>query len=454
MSYRTGIILTVLVALILALYGAIPSIIGLPSSHPAIAFFPPFTQYAHAIDHIHLGAEYWNVADSLCRGKGYSGPFGIPSGPTAWMPPALPTLLALLNLAVGQQRAYAAIVFVLINAVVFAWVVFTVAQATSKDNLFPKWILPICVAVVLLASFNDNFQRTHDGTYLLFIMQVFVLFILKNERWPLDRYSICVWGVLGGVISLSSPAILIAWLVMTIRYTFLLASSDEPKQDISTTMTKVARYRRAIPVILSIGLAFTFQVPWLTRNYIRFHTFVPVKTNGAFELEQSLLRDDDGVVDFGRNLHHPYTDRDEAAKHARLGEIAYIEQRAKVLRESFWEHRWKYVDDCFNRFAAILFWQMPLTPGEENFSWTHITRFLYALPWIVFLTSAVPYIPLSGGQKNVLIAAIAYLVPYMLLSYYSRYMIPLMGVRCLLLIWGLQRWHGVIYKKSAHVQSN
>src|SRR5262249_22120174 len=41
----------------------------------------------------HLGAEYLHMAKALVAGDGYASPFGGQTGPTAWMPPILPTIL-------------------------------------------------------------------------------------------------------------------------------------------------------------------------------------------------------------------------------------------------------------------------------------------------------------------------------------------------------------------------
>ncbi len=37
----------------------------------------------------HLGAEYYNIGSAIADGRGFSDPFVVQSGPTAWMPPLL-----------------------------------------------------------------------------------------------------------------------------------------------------------------------------------------------------------------------------------------------------------------------------------------------------------------------------------------------------------------------------
>src|SRR5262245_26116570 len=57
-------------------------------------FFPPFKPHVNANLNDHLGGEYFNMARSLAAGEGFAHPFDGPTGPTAWQPPVLPTILA------------------------------------------------------------------------------------------------------------------------------------------------------------------------------------------------------------------------------------------------------------------------------------------------------------------------------------------------------------------------
>ena len=57
-------------------------------------YFPPFEPDRNDLMTSHLGAEYLNIAQALRAGRGYADPFRAETGPTAWMPPVLPTILA------------------------------------------------------------------------------------------------------------------------------------------------------------------------------------------------------------------------------------------------------------------------------------------------------------------------------------------------------------------------
>ena len=51
----------------------------------------------------HLGGEHYCVAEALAAGRGFSDPFGVPTGPTAWVRPSF--LCACLSAeSAGQTR--------------------------------------------------------------------------------------------------------------------------------------------------------------------------------------------------------------------------------------------------------------------------------------------------------------------------------------------------------------
>src|SRR3954471_8478447 len=77
-------------------------------------YLPPFERGVNSNDNKHLGAEYFKIAQSLMAGEGVSAPFGERTGPTAWMPPILPGLLAgLIWLCDNDKDAVTAVVIFL-----------------------------------------------------------------------------------------------------------------------------------------------------------------------------------------------------------------------------------------------------------------------------------------------------------------------------------------------------
>lgn len=419
--------LGVLLTLILAIYGFTPTVMGCKNDDPFLSFVPPFDSAINAASHYHLGAEYWCTAKSIVDGRGYSSPFGIPSGPSAWTPPLLPAILAFIWYASNRSESTIVWIYVTINATIFSWVMYDLLRMTHFKKIKLQWISLLSVGCVLISSFYDNFQRTHDGPFLLLVFHWACRQLMGWERW-----SYIKWGATGGLASLLSPVITFVWVVASTSLIFCCKGGASTEKAI--TNNKLRGF------IIAGCVSLSLHGPWLIRNSLQFGRFIPIKSNGFFELEQSLLRDDDGVIDFGHDLQHPFSSSAEAEKHASIGETAYIEERVSRLRNEFWNHGWRYLLHCRNRFCAATVFFIPIFPEEEYGTWIIITRVLYALPWSVFVSSIAIAKPLSREQKIALVCMVSFLIPYILVSYYGRYLVPLAGARCLLLIWGLQRW--------------
>ena len=63
------------------------------------------------------------------------------------------------------------------------------------------------------------------------------------------------------------------------------------------------------------------------------------------------------------------------------------------------------------------------------------------MPFLALLFLAVTAVrqPLHGAQWTVIGIYLLYLLPYVAVSYYERYAMPLVGVKALLVIWGVDR---------------
>ena len=73
------------------------------------------------VDHFQFGWEAGRIARSLATGHGYANPFESsylgPTGPTAWIPPAYPSLMAAVFRLFGVYSAVSAWVLLAINCV-------------------------------------------------------------------------------------------------------------------------------------------------------------------------------------------------------------------------------------------------------------------------------------------------------------------------------------------------
>ena len=132
-----------------------------------LAFFPPFIEGLNLNYNKHLGAEYYFIAQALAAGKGFSNPFQVETGPTAWMPPLYPFFLALLITLFHSTLAVACIIVFLKNVVlvVAGLVIYGIAQRTARTIKAQSAVA--LYIVLLLNDFGSFFQITHDTWIVL-----------------------------------------------------------------------------------------------------------------------------------------------------------------------------------------------------------------------------------------------------------------------------------------------
>src|SRR5271155_3300550 len=71
-----------------------------------------FSEYNHGFS---FGYETGSIARSLAEGHGFSSPFGVPTGPTAWIAPLYPFLCSIVFRIFGIFSDMSGFVILLIN---------------------------------------------------------------------------------------------------------------------------------------------------------------------------------------------------------------------------------------------------------------------------------------------------------------------------------------------------
>jgi len=71
-------------------------------------------------DNLPFGEEICSIADHIVHGQGFSSPFHLDTGPTAWVAPVYPYLVALVFRLFGSYSAASAIVLLGIQCIIAA----------------------------------------------------------------------------------------------------------------------------------------------------------------------------------------------------------------------------------------------------------------------------------------------------------------------------------------------
>ena len=109
-----------------------------------------------------FGWEYGFVAESLVRGRGFSDPFGVPSGPTAWMPPAPVALVAAEFLLFGVRTPYALWCALTLKCIGLAASVYLLLGCLAEGRRY-RWRYSAAVAfVAVMGALPDFFLDLHD----------------------------------------------------------------------------------------------------------------------------------------------------------------------------------------------------------------------------------------------------------------------------------------------------
>ncbi len=402
-----------------------------------LKYIPPFEPGVNVNGNRHLGGEYFQMAKSLAAGQGFSHPFDRPTGPTAWQAPVLPLILAgLLWIFEGSRDGVMTVVLVLQALIQIGTGVLVVTLAQQTTRRIGAAVAAGVFVVVLLSQFRNLFQVTHDPWIVLLALDL----VLAGSVWcrPLDgKARAAGWGLLGGLCALTTPIAGVAWVGLS-----LLAG------------VRQRAWLRLGVALLAAGLTLT---PWTVRNYLVFGRFIPTKSNLAFELYQSQVLQPEGLL--GSFRGHPYgTNNREGQEYKQLGEAAYLERKWQQFWESVRADPLEFTDRVASRFLGATLWYVPFNRHEAlKRPWSVWTsRVLHPLPFlglVVLLFTAVRR-PLHGAQWTVIGLYAFYLLPYVAASYYDRYAVALLGVKVLLVVWGVDRLLALLCKEKTSAASS
>jgi hypothetical protein len=397
-------------------------------------FFPPFKPFVNANLNRGIGGEYYQIAKSMAAGDGFANPFKERTGPTAWTAPVLPTILAGLLWAFdGNPDAVAGVIVGLQAAVLIGTgflVLVLTRQTTSRAG---TWLAAAVYIFLMVRHFHAWFQRLTDGWLMLLMVDV----LIAGWCWwrPFDRWRRAVaWGVFGGLCALVSPIIGFAWGMLA-----LVAG---------------CRQRAWSRLVVTMLGAVLTLAPWMIRNYLVFGRWIPVKSNMAYELYQSQCRQPDGLIQHNTFPSHPHmTAGRERQQYKTLGEMAFLDQKWQQFRQAVAADPVEFLKRVADRFLGATLWYVPFDRADEatrpGLLW--VNRLIHFLPFLALLVLVSGRGPLHPAQWTVIGIYLFYLLPYVGISYYERYAMPLLGAKVLLVVWAVDRSRGMHFCGSKTV---
>ena len=227
-------------------------------------FFPPFKQGVVKIFNHHLGGEYLFIARALVDGKGFSNPFEVETGPTAWMPPLYPYILAGI-IALLKKKALIVCTVVVLKNLILVGAGLMVYEIAKKTRTVLRAEVAVGVyCIMLLVFFKWFFQLTHDEWLLMMLVCILYAWAVHIRNARMRFRQSCAWGGFGGVCMLASPILGAVWAAAAI-------------------VTMARRHTvKFLPVSLLVCAAIC--LPWMVRNYVVFDRLILMKSNMYFDL--------------------------------------------------------------------------------------------------------------------------------------------------------------------------
>jgi hypothetical protein len=294
-GFRSRLFLAVVVALVIRL--------------AVVAFLYP-EQLDPRDDHWRFGYEAGRLARSIATGKGFASPLYEDTGPSAWMTPAYPYIVAGFFRVFGVYTKAAALALLSFNALVSALTcipVFFIAKRSFGEQVakWSAWTWAFFPYGIYFPA--ERIWETWLATLLLCL-----LFQIVFKLEETDRLSAWIGtGLLWGLAGLTSA------VVLTVA-PFLHAWVD---------------YRRHLkgknwlgPTIVCTLAGAAICSPWFLRNYAVFHRFIPFRDNTGIVLRLGTKGRSDywGPYELG-----PWHNSAEWQEFKDRGEIRYMDHKVE-----------------------------------------------------------------------------------------------------------------------------
>ena len=320
-------------------------------------------------DHFDFGFEAGRIARSLVEGHGYANPFNGVSGPTAWLPPLYPLLLALAFKLFGVYTNAAAFFVMSVDSLFSALIapaVYEIAarcfdangiarRASTKAAPVALWAGWLWAAYPAALQYAIHWLWEMSISTCLFTWALVLALRLRGTGEGEERDGAAQWrlwvafGALWGLVALSNASLLIGlpaaglWVIW-------------PR-------LREMRLQQIVVGPVLAGVVFVaVMAPWWVRNLRTMHVFITTRSNFGAELYESTLPSHDAYP-WGAAL--PLWPGDPKFQlYLHMGEVRYSEMRKEqaVARiradQSYFWHR------TLDRF--LFFWDNVPHPLENH----------------------------------------------------------------------------------------
>ena len=261
------------------------------------------------------GMEMGWLAKSILDGQGLSSPFGVPTGPSAFVAPGYPILIAGVFHVFGSYSNASAIFVICVQIalnLITIWLMMGIARTLFDEDA------AVIAGMVWACSLPLIWMPTiFWDTSIAICLMVGLLALVLRLREQTTAWSWILLGAYAAITALINPAMIlllasmIGWLAW--------------------------RRRKAQPwgvLVAALSFCVVFS-PWPIRNAKVFHAFVPLRTTVGYEL---WMGNRHGATGFLDESLFPSFNADELNDYKTRGELGYTAHKSELAKQYILTH--------------------------------------------------------------------------------------------------------------------
>jgi hypothetical protein len=273
---------------------------------------------ANVLAYVPFEQEVGSVAKALAEGQGFCCLFRQPTGPTAWLVPVYPVLLAGIFKLFGVFTLASFYAAALLNCIFSALACFPIFSVGKRVSVLPAaagaaWLWAIFPSGILMPT--EWIWDTSLSALLAATLLWATLHLAESSR----TRDFVGYGALWGLSLLTNPALgalfpfQFGWIAYRHR---------------SQGSLRAGRFALVVAILVAICL------PWTVRNTVQFHRLIPLRSNLPFELWMG----NNEIYDEHSRAVNRITRFEQVRRYTQLGESAFLDEKWQKARQFIRTH--------------------------------------------------------------------------------------------------------------------
>ena len=276
--------------------------------------------------------EVGNVADSLAHGQGFCCLFRQPTGPTAWLAPVYPLLIAAIFKLFGSFTVASFYGAALMNSLFSALACIPLFYAGKRIAGVAVAAAACWVWAIFPSGVMMPFEWIWDTSLSALLAAALLwatLYVAESRR----ARDFALYGLLWGVSLLTNPGLgaLLPFLLGWMAYRQFRGGSF-----------------RLAPLVVVLAVLLACCLPWTIRNAVQFHRLIPVRANFPYELWSG----NNEIFDEHSRAVNRITRYEQTHRYAQLGENAFLDEKWQKATEFIRTHPALYAQLFGRRMVA------------------------------------------------------------------------------------------------------